>query len=86
LTYVSLPVQKVEELLIGQSCLPNDALDNVLRQVKPFMVWNRDPARLAWVLHVNVRTCLLVNIEAALLKRADDLSRLVVGKLGRLSA
>ena len=43
---IRLSIQQLKELRIGQSSLADDAFYDVLRQAKPFVVWNRNATGL----------------------------------------
>ena len=60
--------------MVGQPCLAKDALDDVLRQVKAFMIGHGNPPRLLGMFEVNVGTAGFVNGEASLLKGTDHFS------------
>ena len=75
-----------QRLRVGQSGSADNALDDLLRQVKPLVIRNCNSTGLARVLELYMRTGLLMNHETAFLRRTNDYARLQAGELGRHSA
>lgn len=50
----TLALQQIEELLIGQAGLPDDALDDVFWEIEALVVGNGETAGLIGVLELNV--------------------------------
>ena len=69
-------LQQVQELLVGQDGLANDALDNVFGQVESFMVRNCDSTGLVWMFELDVRTGLLMNMESGPFQSTHNFARL----------
>jgi hypothetical protein len=63
--------------------LADNAFDDVLGQIEPLVVWNRNAAGLAGMLEVRVRAGLFVNKKAALLQSANHHTRLQAGEFWR---
>ena len=50
---VSLLAEEPEKLLVSQACLAEDALDDVLWQVKAFVIGHSNPSGLVGMFEVN---------------------------------
>ena len=79
---VNLPAEEPEKLLVSQACLAKDALDDVLWQVKAFVIGHSNPSRLVGMFEMNVGAAGFVNAKTSFLKSTDYFSRLEVCELG----
>jgi len=79
---VNLPAEEPEKLLVSQACLAEDAHDDVLWQVKAFVIGHSNPSRLVGMFEMNVGAAGFVNVKTSFLKGTDDFSRLEVCELG----
>ena len=52
--YARSTLKQVKELLIGEPRLPHDALDDVLRQIKPFVIRNCDASGPGGMFHLDM--------------------------------
>lgn len=75
-------VKQSRELVIGESCLPNDASDDGFWQIKALMARNGYPPGPLGVLQLHVRARLFVDIKASLLQGAENLSWLEAAESG----
>lgn len=78
-------LEKAEELFVGESCLAHDAFDDVLGQVKAFVVGDGDTSSPLGVFQVHMRPAGLMDIKPCPLESANDLLRAEVGKLRHAS-
>ena len=79
---VSLLAEEPEKLLVSQACLAEDALDDVLWQVKAFVIRHGNPSMLVGMFEMNVGAAGFVNVKTSFLKGTYHFSRLEVCELG----
>jgi len=79
---VNLPAEEPEKLLVSQTSLTEDALNDVLWQVKAFVIGQGDSPRLVGMFEMNVGAAGFVNVKTSFLKGTDHFSRLEVCELG----